>query len=43
MKDYKRLTEKDGSYYFDMARIDDMGGADILYDRLAELRGTNAD
>ena len=37
MKDYKRLTEKDSCYYDDMARIDDLGGADILYDRLAEL------
>lgn len=37
MKDYKRLTEKDSCYYDDMGRIDDLGGADILYDRLAEL------
>ena len=37
MKDYKRLTEKDNCYYDDMERIDDLGGADILYDRLAEL------
>ena len=37
MKDYKRLTEKDSCYYDDMERIDDLGGADILYDRLAYL------
>lgn len=37
MKDYKRFTEKDSCYYDDMERIDDLGGADILYDRLAEL------
>ncbi len=37
MKDYKRVTEKDSCYYDDMERIDDLGGADILYDRLAEL------
>lgn len=37
MKDYKRLTERDNCYYDDMTRIDDMGGADILYGRLAEL------
>lgn len=37
MKDYKRLTKKDSCYYDDMGRIDDLGGADILYDRLAEL------
>lgn len=37
MSEYKRLTEKDSCYYDDMERIDDLGGADILYDRLAEL------
>ena len=37
MKDYKRLTEKDSCYYDDMGRIDDLGGADILYNQLAEL------
>ena len=37
MKDYKRLTERDSCYYDDMERIDDLGGVDILYDRLAEL------
>ena len=37
MKDCKRLTKKDSCYYDDMERIDDLGGADILYDRLAEL------
>ena len=37
MKDYKKKKKKDSCYYDDMGRIDDLGGADILYDRLAEL------